>query len=59
MVLVAGAVVIALAVLVSSLVAAILAGLLTVVALTRVAIWVRRWVASPDETDEGAKTPRR
>jgi hypothetical protein len=59
MVLVAGAVVIALAVLVSGLVAAILAGLLTVVALTRVAIWVRRWVASPDETDEGAKTPRR
>jgi len=59
MVLVSGAVVVALAVLVSGLAAAILAGLLTAVALIRVAIWVRRWVASPDETDEGAKTPRR
>jgi len=51
MVLVSGAVVVALAVLVSGLAAAILAGLLTAVALIRVVIWLRRWVASPDETD--------
>lgn len=58
MVLVSGAVVVALAVLVSGLAAAILAALLIAVALVRIVIWLRRWVASPDETDGGPKAPR-
>jgi hypothetical protein len=59
MVLVAGLVVVSLAVLVSGLVAAILAGFLMFVALVRVVIWVGKWIASPDDKRvEASKPPR-
>lgn len=56
-VFVAGAVIVALAVLVSRAAAVVLAGVLALVALVRIAIWVRRWIASPDRAGSDPDGP--
>lgn len=53
----AGAVVVALSLFVSRAAALILAGILALVAVARIAIWLRRWIAAPERSgdDPGAR----